>query len=163
MKQNVSRNSVFPYLIISSIFFFQAASQSTAIDNLHPQSATGSRPRTAERASNSNLLFQARPKSSAGKIESHEILDDGGAVSHIRLPRDYDENEALSPPGVVFQESRANSAMSFIDDPGKKFTERNIPCLENQRDLNFILNVFHCMFLVENERNTQRTNKGKHY
>jgi len=85
-----------------------AASQSMAIT---PEG--GSRPRTAERHVNDNLFFTTRPKSSGGRFNSKEE----GSSNHLKLPSHHDDDGLLSPPGVVFQESRANSAMSLIDDP----------------------------------------------
>ena len=37
----------------------------------------------------------------------------------MKVPAHHEDDSLLSPPGVVFQESRANSVMSLIDDPGK--------------------------------------------
>ena len=92
---------------------YQAASQSMAIT---PEG--DSRPRTAERHVNNNLFFTTRPKSSGGRFNNKEE----GSSNHLKLPsHHHDDDGLLSPPGVVFQESRANSAMSLIDDPGKNF------------------------------------------
>ena len=110
--------------------FPQAQSQSTAVtsdhnltkfNQLHPYSQGGAldtRPRTAERRPSDNLFFQTRPKSSGAKFREN-AYEEEGVISHLNLPLHNEYDQLLSPPGAVFQESRANSAMSFIDDPGK--------------------------------------------
>lgn len=123
-------NSVTKY---SRFVFIQAASRSVAVtsdnfNHLHPSATYNevgkdSRPRTAEPYANDNLFFNMRPKSSGGRLEENSSAKET-TTSHLTLPSSRFDDE-LPPPGVVFQESRANSAMSFIDDPGLKTFDIN--------------------------------------